>query len=173
MVLSFMNRPSGRKGGPVMHHDKLFEILRGDHARIMDGFQELVKSDSRAHREKLVSDLCVEIYAHMAGEEKAVYPVLDKTGEAWESALKGMEEHHVAKIMLEELLDTPGDDKRFKARGVVLQELLARHIEAEEGQLFSMFTKVVDADEAQGVLDSFQKEKSRKREILAKEPTLV
>jgi iron-sulfur cluster repair protein YtfE (RIC family) len=150
-------------------HDELFDVLRGDHAGIREEFQELANTGDRMQREKLVSALRAEIYAHMAGEEKAVYPALNKTGEAWESALKAMEEHHVVKIVLEELFDTPGDDEWFKARAAVLQELLAHHMEEEEKQLFGMFTKVVDADEAQGVLESFQKERNRKRKTIEKE----
>jgi hemerythrin-like domain-containing protein len=150
-------------------HDDLFNILRKDHEVVKELFQELAVADDRLQREKLASKLYLEIESHMAAEEKAVYPSMNKTGEAWGSALKAMEEHGLAKIMLEEVLDTPGDDERFRARAAVLADLVLHHIEDEEKTIFGVFARVVSHDEGQGVLDGFESEKKRRREALETE----
>jgi hemerythrin-like domain-containing protein len=150
-------------------HDELFNILRKDHEVVKELFHELAETDDRSRREKLASRLYLELDPHLVGEEKAFYRAMDKTWEAWESALKSTEEHHLAKILLDEVLDTPGNDERFKARAAVLQDMVLRHIEEEEKTIFAAFTKVVSHDEGQGVLDEFEGEKKRRREALAKE----
>jgi hemerythrin superfamily protein len=154
-------------------HDELFSVLRKDHEVVKELFQELTETGDRHRREKLVSRLYLEIDPHMLGEEKAFYPSMQKTGEAWESAMKAMEEHHLAKIMLQEVLDTPGDDERFKARAALLQDLVLRHIEEEERTIFEAYARVVSHDEGQGVLDGFEREKKRRREALTKETSMA
>jgi hemerythrin-like domain-containing protein len=150
-------------------HDELFNILRKDHEIVKELFHELAETNDRFRREKLASRLYLELDPHMVGEERAFYRAMNKTGEAWERALKSTEEHHLAKILLDEVLDTPGDDERFEARAAVLQDLVLRHIEEEEKTTFAVFTKVVSHDEGQGVLDRFEGEKKRRRETLARE----
>jgi hemerythrin superfamily protein len=154
-------------------HDELFSILRKDHEVVKELFQELADTGDRSRREKLVSRLYLEIDPHMTGEEKAFYPSLHKTEEAWENAMKAMEEHHLAKIMLNEVLDTLGDDERFKARAALLQDLVLRHIEEEERTVFGVFARVVGHDEGHGVLDGFEREKKRRREALTNEPAMA
>jgi hemerythrin-like domain-containing protein len=154
-------------------HDELIKIIKKDHEEVKEIFGKLEKASNKAQREKLVAQLFQEIDPHMVGEEKALYPELQKHKEAKESALEAVEEHHVAKMVLQELLDTPANDERFLAKAIVLKTLILHHIEEEESKIFQMFKKTVSDNKSQQVLDSFNKAKSQRKEALEKEPAMA
>jgi hemerythrin superfamily protein len=154
-------------------HDELIKVLKQDHQEVKEIFGKLEKASSKAQREKLVFQLFQEIEPHLEGEEKALYPELQKHKEAKEDALEAIEEHHVAKMVLKELLDTPAGDDRFLAKSIVLRTLIFHHIEEEEGKIFQIYKKVVSDSKAKQVLDQFNKAKSQRKEALEKEPAMA
>jgi hemerythrin superfamily protein len=156
-----------------MHHDELIKIIKKDHEELKEIFGKLEKASNKSQREKLVGQLFQEIEPHMEGEEKALYPELQKHKEAKESALEGVEEHHVAKMVLQELLDTPASDDRFLAKAIVLKTLVLHHIQEEEDKIFKLYKKTVSDNKAQQVLDNFNKAKTQRKEALEKEPAMA
>jgi hemerythrin superfamily protein len=154
-------------------HDELIKIIKKDHEEVKEIFGKLEKAGNKSQREKLVAELFLEIDPHMEGEEKGLYPELQKHKEAKESALEAVEEHHVAKMVMEELLDTSANDDRFLAKVIVLKSLILHHIEEEESKIFQMFKKTVSDNKAQQVLDDFNKAKSLRKEALEKESAMA
>jgi hemerythrin-like domain-containing protein len=76
-------------------------------------------------------------------------------------------------MVLNELLDMSGSDEGFKAKASVLKELVFHHIQEEESKVFNVFKKALKSDEAEGVLDGFQKAKSSRKKALEKEPAMA
>lgn len=150
-------------------HDELIKILKEDHQEVKAIFTKLVKEKEAAGREKLVKKLHQEIEPHLAGEEAAFYPALKKTDQGRETALESLEEHQVARAVLQELMALAGSHETFKAKATVLQELVAHHIEEEENKAFKLFKKMLKYEEAEEVLQKFQQVKNRRQEEMEKE----
>jgi hypothetical protein len=49
---------------------------------------------------------------------------------------EAFEEHHVVKLVLDELPDVDPEDDRFQAKMTVLSELIDHHVEEEEKEMF-------------------------------------
>jgi len=63
------------------------------------------------------------------------------------SVLEGYEEHHVADVILDELLDVPPETDLWKAKVKVLKENVEHHMDEEESELFKKAKAVLDRDE--------------------------
>ena len=59
------------------------------------------------------------------------------------TVLEGYEEHHVADVLLDELLDVPPDTDVWKAKVKVLKENVEHHIKDEEEKLFPKAEKLL------------------------------
>ena len=121
----------------------------------------------------MVKKLHLEIVPHMTAEEESLYSTLKKSEESRETAAEALEEHHVAQMVLKELIAMPGSDERFRAKAAVLKELIFHHIEEEESEVFNIFKKVIKNDEAADILEAFQKSKSRKKKAMEKVPAMA
>ena len=80
-------------------------------------------------------------------EEEVLYPRLRDEKKARESVLEGYEEHHVADLILDELLDVPPETDLWKAKVRVLKENVEHHMDEEESELFKKARAVLDSDE--------------------------
>jgi hemerythrin superfamily protein len=61
--------------------------------------------------------------------------------------LEGFEEHHVVKMLLNELGSVPVDTEQWTAKFKVLKENVEHHVEEEEGEMFQKARQVLDEDE--------------------------
>jgi hemerythrin-like domain-containing protein len=65
--------------------------------------------------------------------------------EARDDGLEGIQEHHVAKFVLRELMDMDTGSEVFKAKAKVLDELNRHHIDEEEDDVFEHLKKLDDS----------------------------
>jgi iron-sulfur cluster repair protein YtfE (RIC family) len=94
-----------------------------------------------------MDNLRTELVAHERMEEEVLYPRLRDEKKARESVLEGYEEHHVADVILDELLDVPPETDLWKAKVKVLKENVEQHMDEEESELFKKARAVLDRDE--------------------------
>ena len=115
-----------------------FELLEKDHRKVEGIFAQLEPTTERAvkTREELFEKLRTELEVHTQIEETILYPVLKKVSETREITFEGYEEHHVAKILLEELSQMEVDSEVWTAKLKVLKENVEHHVEEEEGEMF-------------------------------------
>ncbi len=73
---------------------------------------------------------------HEAIEEQILYPALRPHAEAHDVVLEGIEEHHVADILIKELHKVRKDNEKWGAKFKVLKESIAHHIKEEERVMF-------------------------------------
>ena len=52
------------------------------------------------------------------------------------------EEHHVVKLVIDELPDVELEDEQFEAKVTVLDELIEHHVEEEEKDMFKLADKL-------------------------------
>ncbi len=127
----------------------IFEAIRNDHQELRDLLEKLDRSCGSAAKiiDRQLNRLGEAIRSHHRAETAVFYPLLLEEIDYRESALKALEEHSLIVELLGRLEKTSREDERFKARLDVLGELLGRHMEQEEDELFDQAQEVVGLDE--------------------------
>ena len=114
-------------------------LLRADHKTVEQLFKRFEKAGDRAHVEKrqIVDRIIEELSVHAAVEEQVFYPVARATVPGTEDiALESLEEHHIVKWVLSELVNLEPSDDRFDPKVTVLIENVRHHVKEEEQEFF-------------------------------------
>ena len=114
-------------------------LLQNDHHTIEQLFKKFEQAGDRAHVQKrqIVDRIIEELSVHASIEEQVFYPVARGSVPGTEDiALESLEEHHVVKWLLSELVDMDPTHERFVAKVTVLIENVRRHVEEEESDFF-------------------------------------
>ena len=116
-------------------------LLKNDHKTVERLFKQFEKAGDRASVEKrrIVDRIIEELSVHASIEEQYFYPATRATVPKTEKiVLESLEEHHVVKWLLSELVDLDPTNERFDAKVTVLIESVRHHVEEEEGEYFPM-----------------------------------
>ncbi len=113
-------------------------LLKTDHEKVSGIFEQLEPTTERAvkTRQELFAKLKQELDIHAHIEEAIFYPVLKQEAETREITLEGVEEHHVIKLLLQELEGMEVDTEEWAAKLKVLKENVEHHVEEEESDMF-------------------------------------
>jgi hemerythrin superfamily protein len=114
-------------------------LLRDDHKTVEQLFKRFEKAGDRAYVEKrqIVDRIIEELSVHAAIEEQVFYPVVrEAVPETEDITLESLEEHHIVKWLLSELVVMDPKHERFEAKVTVLMENVRHHVEEEEGEFF-------------------------------------
>ncbi len=125
-------------------------LLKEDHRTVEQLFKRFEQAGDRAHVQKrqIVDRIIQELSVHAAIEEQVFYPVARTTVPDTEDiALESLEEHHVVKWLLEELVAMDPAQERFDAKVTVLIENVRHHVEEEENEFFPMVRKALGRNE--------------------------
>ena len=115
-------------------------LLKQDHKTV----EQLFKKYEKAHkdgapakqRRAIVDTIIKELSVHASIEETVFYPAIRAAlPDINDDVLEGIEEHHVVKWTLDELLDMDADHERFHAKVTVLMESVRHHVEEEEQEM--------------------------------------
>jgi len=113
--------------------------LKQDHRDVERLFKRFEKAGASAFRTKgqLVASMIEALSRHAAIEELVFYPAVRRELPRLESnVLDSLEEHHVAKVVLEELEDLDPKAELFDAKVRVMIEVVRHHVKEEERSLF-------------------------------------
>lgn len=123
-------------------------LLTADHNRVRGlfaRFQAAEENEDTAQMTELATKIIFELEIHTQIEEEIFYPALDATGdELHDTVSEGVEEHHVAKMLIAEVKALPPDDDAWAAKMKVLIESVEHHAGEEEGEMFPETRKVFD-----------------------------
>ena len=124
-------------------------LLEADHRRIEDLFRRGEKTTARGvkTRSELLQRIDAALNAHELIEEKILYPALRVHPEAHDIVLEGIQEHHVADLILKELRALDRNDEQWGAKFKVLKEDIEHHIQEEEGPMFRTARGLFSRDE--------------------------
>jgi hemerythrin-like domain-containing protein len=114
-------------------------LLKADHAEVEKLFKRFEELGPRARKTKgdIAAKVIEALSQHASIEEQLLYPtVRERLPDEEELVLEALEEHHVAKWVLDELEGMTPDDERFDAKFTVLAESVRHHVKEEEGELF-------------------------------------
>lgn len=125
-------------------------LLKDDHHTVEQLFKRFEQAGERAHVQKrqIVDRIIEELSVHAAIEEQVFYPVARAAVPETETiTLESLEEHHVVKWLLSELVDMDPKHERFDAKVTVLMENVRHHVEEEESDFFPKVRKQLGRNE--------------------------
>ncbi len=147
------------------------KLLTADHNRVKGLFTRY-KTASKAkdieEATQLVAKILEELKVHTTIEEEIFYPAVHEMSVKLADIVdEGVEEHHVVKILLEEIAASePGSDE-WNAKVTVVIESVEHHVEEEENEMFPKVRSSSDASRREELGDQID---ARKAELGA--PTL-
>ena len=116
------------------------ELLTADHNRVrglFKRFKDAEESDDTATMQLVATKIVEELQIHMTIEEEIFYPaVRGESEEIKDTVYEGVEEHHVAKVLVEELAAMAPESDQWKAKVKVLIESVEHHADEEESDMF-------------------------------------
>ena len=128
------------------------ELLTADHNRVrglFTRFKAAKEADDLDTMTVLCRTILNELEVHTTIEEEIFYPAFREagsSGKADDMTLEAYEEHHVVKLLLEEVPDIDPEDESFDAKVTVLKEIIEHHVEEEQDEMFPMAEKKLGAD---------------------------
>ncbi len=114
-------------------------LLKQDHKTVNALFRKYEKLGDEAYTAKreVVDQIIEELSVHAVIEEQVFYPAVKGISEDLKDhVLESLEEHHVVKWLLDELVGLDPEHERFDAKVTVLIENVRHHVEEEETEFF-------------------------------------
>ena len=111
-------------------------MLRADHKRVSDLFAEYEKARSTSVKNKLVSQICMELAVHAQLEEEIVYPAVKKALKDKELVPEATVEHATLKALIGQIEGAEPDGEMYDARVKVLSEYVKHHVKEEQNEMF-------------------------------------
>jgi hemerythrin superfamily protein len=141
-----------------MGEHKFFTHLREDHDEQKKIGRQLSEAKTPQERDQLRKKLYDSLHPHMLGEEASIFSRLKaaEDEEVRDDALEGLQEHHVGKIVLRELMEMQTGSDEFKAKAKVLDEMNRHHIEEEEDDVFSHLKKLCTDQELSDLFEKYE-----------------
>jgi hemerythrin-like domain-containing protein len=137
------------------------EMLREDHDKVKNLFEEFKGAEEKQVKQQIVETTLRELETHATLEEEIFYPAAEEQIDEKESIDEAREEHHVVRLLINELRKmTPGDE-RYDAKYTVLAESVKHHIEEEESELFPKLEGKLDAEELGAEMENRKQELQR------------
>jgi len=149
---------------PTMNASDVRTLLRRDHDEALQIARDMYESESGDERRALFKRLKPVLAAHSRAEEREVYDALLRktTDEGQDIAHEGYVGHGVLDDLLERMARSrKTESDEWKAHAKVLVELLARHIEEEQGEMFEALAEQFNDDEREAMGRRFLAAKSR------------
>jgi len=139
-------------------------MLKNDHKEIRRLFKDFEKAGENATVEKgrTVKKIIEILTVHTYLENEVMYPrVRELLPDLEDDVLESYEEHHVADVLVMELVGMKPDAERFDAKTTVLIENVRHHIEEEEQEWFPKVREGLDRETLQEI--GAEMEKARKK----------
>jgi len=123
-------------------------MLKKQHQEVKGLFRKIDKAEAPGVRSDLMAQIIEKLTVHSTIEEEIFYPAVRRLGnqKTEDTILEALEEHHVVKLVLEELPTVDPEDERFAAKMTVLSELVEHHADEEEDEMFTLAVKLGDGE---------------------------
>ena len=119
-------------------------LLKDDHRVVADLFAQFEKASGEGRKQKLATQICLELSVHAKIEEEIFYPACE--GKVEEDLLKeAYVEHDGAKLLIAEITAGEPSDEFYDAKVTVLQEQIEHHVEEEEKRMEGLFAQARQA----------------------------
>lgn len=133
-------------------------MLKSDHQKVKGLFAQFEKAKDTRSKRKIAQEAIAELKVHTTIEEEIFYPPVRKAIDDAGMMNEATEEHHVAKLLIDELDAMQGNESQYEAKFIVLAENVRHHIKEEEDEMFPKVKKTAIDLEALGKKMSLRKE---------------
>jgi hemerythrin superfamily protein len=131
------------------------ELLTADHNRVrglFKRFEDADEKDDTGKMQELAAKIVEELTIHTTIEEEIFYPAIKDASDVVKDVVdEGIEEHHVAKSLIEELATVAAGSDQWAAKVKVLIESVEHHAEEEEKEMFPPVRSKTDAATREGL----------------------
>ncbi|HEY3486921.1 MAG TPA: hemerythrin domain-containing protein [Gammaproteobacteria bacterium] len=129
----------------------IYTQLKDDHAELQQLLDQIHETGPRAakKRDNLFSDFKLALLVHSKVEEAVFYSQLKAYPNLEIDELEAENEHRLSGLLLEELNSMPKDSPEWRAKFVLLKEMLEHHIEEEEQEIFKKAKKALSKELAE------------------------
>ncbi|MFA4894318.1 hemerythrin domain-containing protein [Brevundimonas sp.] len=115
-------------------------MLKADHRKVEDIFAAFEKATSKAKKQALAEQACLELKVHTVIEEEVFYPAC--RGKIEEDLLnEAYVEHDGAKLMINDIEAGGPEEDFYDAKVKVLSEMIEHHVKEEEMRSEGMFAQ--------------------------------
>ena len=115
-------------------------LLRADHQKVTDLFENFEKSRATAKKKVIAQEICTELTVHATIEEEIFYPAAKAALNDTEMVPEALVEHDGVKKLIAEI-EGSVEGEMFEARVKVLSELIKHHVKEEQTELFPAVKK--------------------------------
>ena len=140
------------------------ELLTADHNRVrglFSRFKDAAEKDHDAEAAELAGKIVQELEVHTTIEEEIFYPAIhDESDEIGDLVDEGLQEHHVAKTLIEELDSVEAGSDEWTAKVKVLIENVEHHAKEEEEEMFPKVRSASDADSRKALAERLEARKA-------------
>ncbi len=125
----------------------VIDLLTADHNRVRGAIARFKAAQTDGDRSVLAATIIDQLQTHMVAEEMIFYRAVQGRTEDISSAVdEGLEEHHVATLLIEEIETLEPTSDPWVAKMTVLIESVEHHIDEEEEELFAAVRSSSSAD---------------------------
>ncbi len=111
-------------------------LLKADHKKVSELFEQFQKSTSVARKKKLVEQICTELTVHTEIEEEIFYPAVKAALKDHELVPEANVEHASIKALIAQVKSVEPDGEMYNARVKVMSEFVKHHVKEEHTEMF-------------------------------------
>lgn len=139
-----------------MTHPFIAHLLK-DHEKQRKLAKKLTEAKTQEDIKKSRQELYDALAPHIEGEDVSIFEYLKDAGdEARKGALEAMEEHHVDRVLLSELMEVDLTDERLMAKAKVLKEVNDHHLDEEEEEHFPRLEELASESELDELFEKYE-----------------
>jgi hemerythrin superfamily protein len=132
----------------------IWQAIRDDHGAFDALFEKIADSEQNDERARLIAELRAALEAHAQGEERAVYPVLEKIGPLEDAIASARKDYETIRRLLTEIVMADDDDQTDLLAD--LEEAVQDHAEEEEESIIAVAEQLLDEEQARQMLRRFE-----------------
>jgi hemerythrin superfamily protein len=139
------------------------DLLIADHNRVRGLFAQFKAAHEKDDSEKM-SEVALKIFedleVHTTIEEEVFYPAVhDTNDDVREVVDEGIQEHHVAKMLIAEVKQLPDGSDEWVAKMQVLIKSVEHHAEEEETEMFPPLRSKLPTEELEALAEQLEARK--------------
>lgn len=106
-------------------------LLKADHRKVEELFAQFSKASGKERKWPIAEQICNELKIHSMIEEEIFYPTFE--GQIDDDLYhEAYVEHDGAKVLINDIMSSRGEDEFFEAKVTVLCEEIQHHVKEEE-----------------------------------------
>jgi hemerythrin superfamily protein len=130
------SRNAPAKSTPGSAGPDAIALLRADHKRVSDLYEQYEAARSAAKKKSIVATICQELSIHAQVEEEIFYPAVKAALKDKELVPEAQVEHASLKELIAQVKDKEPDGEMFDARIKVMSEYTKHHVKEEQTEMF-------------------------------------